>query len=47
MFDNAWAAGNEVSGPLTGSPSCTRYQQASNPSSLSGAGTALPTTDMI
>jgi len=45
--DRAWAAGSEVIGPLMGSPSRIKYQQASNPSSLSEAGTALPITDMI
>ncbi|CAI8779261.1 hypothetical protein EMIT0196MI5_80007 [Pseudomonas sp. IT-196MI5] len=45
--DSSRAAGSEVSGPLICTPSCTRYQQASMPSSLSCGGTALPITDMI
>src|SRR5471030_2073200 len=47
LCDEVLAASSEVNGPLIGTPSRTRYQQASRPSSLSEAGTALPITDMI
>ena len=40
------AAARVEKGPLTVTPSLTTYQQASRPSALSGAGTALPMTDM-
>ena len=40
------AAAREVKGPLTATPSLTTYQHANRPSARSGAGTALPMTDM-